>query len=57
MYLVKTGSLPSRCHAEGREKRRGKDKKLHLERGNPSVGHRIGAPHIAFIRALSLGER
>lgn len=55
MYLVKTGLLPSRCHAEGREKR-SKDKKLHLEGDNPSVGHRIGA-HIAFIRALSLRER
>ena len=56
MYLVKTGSLPSRCHSEGREKRRCKDKKFHLEGDNTSVGHCIGA-HIAFIRALSLGER
>lgn len=33
-----------------------KDKKLHLDGDNISVGHRIGA-HIAFIRALSLEER
>lgn len=60
MYLVKTGSLPSRCYSVGiqwEEKREeSKDKKLHLKGDNTSVGHHIGA-QIAFIRALLLGER